>query len=780
VGYSPSFYTYPTQAMRQGDFSGISNIPTLYDPSTTTLVDGTYTRTAFEGNVISPIDKVGAAIDTYYPQPQTSALYNNYFVNDKDPATTTWYNFKVDYNISAKQRIMYSGMVTGSYTVQNAPANPIGTLDIWGPMAPTMQLTHTYTITPSLINEFRIAYNRGAVYNWGPDFQHGYPAKLGLNNAVVDAFPNISVSGVVSPSGIGTAPANGLWQNNGALTDTVDWIKGKHAIKMGGEFDRWQVNQDPFDFVDSGNFSFDGEFTDGPNPTNPTSAGLGYADLLLGLPNTWNVLSGPETGGRTWNTQLFIQDSYKVRPNLTLNYGVRYLSQQGWTEEHNHIAQFDPTLTNAATGTLGAVWFGGADGRTMVQASKHAVFVPRLGFAWSPRSAWTVRGAYGIYTFPWGDQNYFGSGQGEDGWFVQGTQTSTDNVTPIFTMTQGPPLPVYPPSNPLTAPNSLLNGQNLLYNPYHIPMSYMQQWHLGVQHEIAGFLFDASYVGSRFVHLGYGADINQVPEDKLAPGNAQLLRPYPQFSTISGVTFNGWSNYNALQVAVRKPFSHGFSLLVNYAYAHSLDTGTGEGGNGMLRTEIWQNAYSPKSNYGNSVSDIRHNFNGAFVYQLPFGKGRQFVNNNAVADGIIGGWQASGIFMVHSGEPFTPTVGTANLSGAISGSWYPNRLANGSISNPTIQQWFNPTAFAAPAAYTFGDSARNILYGPGYANLNFNLAKTFNLVEKVKLQIRADAINIFNHANFGQPNASIGTAGAGVVSSADAGRTIQLGAILRF
>src|SRR5208282_4852485 len=105
-------------------------------------------------------------------------------------------------------------------------------------------------------------------------------------------------------------------------------------------------------------------------------------------------------------------------------------------------------------------------------------------------------------------------------------------------------------------------------------------------------------------HLGYGTDINQVPESKLAPGNAQLLRPYPQFSGISGVTFNGWSNYNALQFGVRKQFSHGYSILVNYAYAHSLDTGTGEGGNGMLRTEIWQNGESPRSNYGNSVSDI--------------------------------------------------------------------------------------------------------------------------------------------------------------------------------
>ena len=495
-----------------------------------------------------------------------------------------------------------------------------------------------------------MSYYRGAVYNWGPDFQKGYPGKLGLNNAVSDAFPNISVSGAVSPSGLGTAPSNGLWQNNFTLTDTIDWIKGKHAIKMGGEFDKWQVNQDPFDFVDAGNFSFNGIFT--RNPADATSTGLGYADLLLGLPNSWNVLSGPITGGRVWNLQLFIQDSYKIKPNLTLNLGLRYLNQEGWTEEHNHIAQFDPNLTNAATGTAGAVWFGGADGRTSVQAPQHAVFVPRVGVAWSPKSTWTVRGAYGLYSFPWGDQNYFGSGQGEDGWFIQGTQTSTDNVTPIFSMTQGPPSPVYPPSNPITAPNSLLNGQNLLYNPYHVPITYMGQWHFGVQHQIAGFLIDVAYVGSHLYNLGFGADINQVPESKLAAGNAQLLRPYPQFSAISGVTFNGRSGYNALQVGVKRPMGHGFSMLLNYAYGHSLDTGTGEGGNGMLRTEIWQNAYNPQANYGNSVSDIRNLFNGAIVYQLPFGKGHAYLNNSGVADAIH--WGMASLNHLHG--PFRGAV----------------------------------------------------------------------------------------------------------------------------
>lgn len=131
VAYSPSFYTYPTASMREGNFSG-GGFPTLYDPSTTTLNGGVYTRTAFNGNIISPIDAVSAAIDKYYPMPQTSALYNNYFVNDKDPETSTWYNFKVDYNISQKQRLVFSGQVEKDFTVQNAPDAPINVLDIWG------------------------------------------------------------------------------------------------------------------------------------------------------------------------------------------------------------------------------------------------------------------------------------------------------------------------------------------------------------------------------------------------------------------------------------------------------------------------------------------------------------------------------------------------------------------------------------------------------------------------------------------------------------------------
>ena len=245
----------------------------------------------------------------------------------------------------------------------------------------TGQLTDTYTISSTLVNEFRLADNHGRVHNWGPDFNAGFPQKIGLKNAVVDAFPNINIGGVVSPSGLGTAPSNALYQNSLVASDTLSWIKGKHAIKLGGEFDKWNVNQAPFLFVQLGTFAFSGIFT--RNRTDPSSVGLGYADFLLGLPQTWSVQTGPMTGGRVYNLQLFAQDSYKVRPNLTLNYGIRYQYQSGWTEKHNQIAQFDPTITNPATNTLGAVWFGGANGRTQVQKTHPAVFVPRVGL-WSP------------------------------------------------------------------------------------------------------------------------------------------------------------------------------------------------------------------------------------------------------------------------------------------------------------------------------------------------------------------------------------------------------------
>ena len=228
--------------------------------------------------------------------------------------------------------------------------------------------------------------------------------------------------------------------------------------------------------------------------------------------------------------------------------------------------------------------------------------------------------------------------------------------------------------------------------------------------------------------------------------------------------------------------------------------------------EIYQNAYDPLMNYGPSNFDIRHMFKGDLVYQLPFGKGKAFLNRGGIVDAILGGWQASTLFVLQTGKPFTPVVGIANSSGALStnggAQWYPNLIGNPNVSHQTIQQWFNACtlmpdgttqpngctnpAWAIPAAGTFGSIARNILRGPGLVGVDFSLAKSFRLPirETGQLQIRIDAQNVINRPNFNLPNQSVVTASAGIINSTTddfnttnnsyGARQIQLGARLSF
>jgi hypothetical protein len=507
---------------------------------------------------------------------------------------------------------------------------------------------------------------------------------------------------------------------------------------------------------------------------------LGYADFLIGKPDTWSVSNAPETGLRDWNVQAFVQDDYKIRRNLTLNFGVRYQLQSGWVEQYNRQSSFDPGLVNPATGTLGALWFAGMDGRRVLQKTVPDFFAPRLGFAWSPRPSWSVRGGFGMFANMWGANSYT-SGTGT-GWAVQGYKTSTDLVTPIFTLSQGPPAALQP--NPQSLTPSLLNGQSISYFPYNTPMSYVEEWNFDIQHDIGqGLLLDLAYVGSKSVHLGFGTDINQVPASLLGPGDAQSRRPYPQYAGISASVFDGVSFYNSLQLTARKRFANGLSFQANYTYAKALDTGTGSGWGGITSLDTWQIANDWKANYGPSAIDVRHLLNGSFVYDLPVGKGRRFVDRGGIVDAVIGGWQISSTFQFHTGLPFTPVMGSADLSGSLAGFWRPNRIGNGSLANPSVQEWFNTADFVQPTPYTFGNSGRDILYGPGFQEVNVSLAKAFRLTflgEAARIQIRADSYDLLNHPNFGMPNASIGSATQGTITTALTNRNIQLGARLTF
>ncbi|HUY85945.1 MAG TPA: hypothetical protein VMU77_02425, partial [Acidimicrobiales bacterium] len=263
----------------------------------------------------------------------------------------------------------------------------------------------------------------------------------------------------------------------------------------------------------------------------------------------------------------------------------------------------------------------------------------------------------------------------------------------------------------------------------------------------------------------------------------QPYRPFPQFTGITLRSYGGWSNYNALQIQVKKNFSHGLWLESNYTWSHALDTNTQGGWSGPESN--FQIAQDPAALYGNSLVDQRHAWNGSFIYQLPFGKGKYFLNKGGILNGFLGGWQVSNMWTVLTGEPFTPRWGGQNLDFSGSGTWFPNRVCSGAISNPTIQEWFNPGCFPSAAPGTYGNSGRNILYGPGYFNMDSSLAKSFaipQLGEQGLLQIRVDATDVLNHPNFGFPNAGVTPAptAAGTITSALSQRNLQLGARLVF
>jgi hypothetical protein len=239
--------------------------------------------------------------------------------------------------------------------------------------------------------------------------------------------------------------------------------------------------------------------------------------------------------------------------------------------------------------------------------------------------------------------------------------------------------------------------------------------------------------------------------------------PNPVFNSISAQIYDGYSNYNALQLRLQKRMSYGLNFQLNYAWSKSLDTGTGNGhGSGI---DIYQNAYSPSANYGLSDFNSTNTLVGQVAYELPFGRGRRYAMHGA-ADQIAGGWRVSSLFQWHGGVPFTPVIQGSTIASALDpglspsfnagSTLYPELVGNPKVSSPSHAEWFNPAAFANPAPGTFGDSGRNTLFGPGFANVNFSLAKEFSIREFLKLEIRADMFNVFNHINWANPDANVG------------------------
>jgi hypothetical protein len=291
----------------------------------------------------------------------------------------------------------------------------------------------------------------------------------------------------------------------------------------------------------------------------------------------------------------------------------------------------------------------------------------------------------------------------------------------------------------------------------------------------------------------YGSDLNQVPEADLTEPNPASYRPYP-FGTISGNRTNGTSNYHSLQAVITQRTKSGLFFSANYTWSKFLDDQDTGGWNLIAGNEVYQNAYDPASNYGPSNFDIRQSLKGQVVYQLPFGKGRTFLNNNPVLDEAIGGWELSGTMILSTGNPFNPAMNRNNSNAQSDNSQeqFPNLIGdptkgNGARTwgpNPTgpgtVLTWFNTAALGDPGAGHFGNMHRNSIYGPDLKTANADIHKVFPVWENVKVDVSINATNFLNHPSFGLPLAQYGNSFPWISSTSVGGRSLEYIVKLKF
>jgi len=836
--------TVPTMAMRNGDFSTLdaSNnplFPTIYDSSSCVMPCA---RTPLNGganiiNLATQGDPVALAILNYIPKPtdiNDTHLINNFSAVVSTPSLGQWYVGKIDYNLSSRHRL--SGAIN-EYPV-TLTFNPDALCGLGfantsydcaistpGNRNQEARVTETWTVSPTVINEFRIGAMREHDQYAGGAYGKGFLQKLGIepqygSNAPADAFPNIQVDAGTSLGGgnslyIGTGPHANLVEDMYNASDVVTLIRGKHSIKIGGELDRMFQHDTTWGDSSSGNFEFNGVDTKSGTSADPRTGsatnGVPFADFLLGGTYGWFIFNGEPTNAATWLSSGFVNDDFKVTKRLTLNVGLRYQHQTGWAVADGRFANFNPNLANptswlpatfGCSPCNGAMQYGQINGHNTLEPSTNA-WAPRLGFAWSPWNTWSFRASYGVFEMFRNSETYardnYPANLGE-GFNPQGSFGFSSNNAAFALQTGPPPNSVFFPTAATLTPDAL-NGQTVAYYPPSIPQTYTQQLLLSIQHELPGrHLFDVSYVHSHASHLQFTSDLNQVPASKFSdPANVggqsfNPDRPYPWFNSILIHDFTGWSNYNALQLRLVKRLSYGLSYQLNYAWSKSLDTGSGGGHASTVST--WQIPRDPQANYGLSDFDATHNFNGSITYDLPIGEDKM-VPVHGVLNQVVGGWRLSTIFTARSGTPITvfmnlPFDFTGSNTCSCGFGPRPNRTGSGKLSNASIDQWFDLSAFSDPTnggtTPSLGDSGRGILRGPRQVDTDLSLSKTFRVTERVRLEARADSYNIFNHPQFNNPSSTItftpsGPTGAGQITSANAfgpGRIIQLGGRVTF
>jgi len=736
----------------------------------------------------SAINPVAKSLAALYPAPNYNNGGNNYFTDPKKSADQNNFDVRIDYNLSPKDSLF------GRLSYENQPTLTPGPFNSYldgGGFASGNQdntywsvaISETHLFKPTLINEFRFGYNHINSHRLPPYAYTNVSGQLGLIGVPyqpgIGGLPSISFTtdGLSSIGSSDFLPSIEK-QNSYVFTDNVTWVRGKNSLKFGTE-----IRSEEFTIFQPssprGDLTFGPDLTD--NPGAPGTGGEDFASFLLGLPDGGQIVNLHNVDYHRNIFAFFAQDDIQINSHLTVNVGLRYEMFRPITEANNQQGTFDFATdsligpkgqTAQLTPFLSTIIPVNATASRGLISPDDTDFAPRVGLAYTITDKLVLRAGYGIF---YGGQESGPFSNPSPGFnppfFVTQSFNSPCGPTPLFpnanlsdplncTVGYNPSAPVPTssainnfwtggyPANSLTDPNS-----PLLYSlDPNLRTPLVQQWHAGLQYQItSNTMLDVSYAGSHGQRLYAFYNGNQIP------GGVGADRPFPalnnQITPISTFRSNGFSNYNSLQASLERHFSKGLQFEISYTYAHALDDAS-SANLGSLNNGDFRDQTRPQWEYGNSDFDVRHRFVASYIYELPFGTGKQFGKNaSPFWNQVIGNWQFSGITSFSTGNYATVTD-PANPMGVDCGGTVSYNCARANvIGNPNGKHclpgtFFNTCAFASntgPAV--FGDAGRNIVRGPGLQEWDFSLFKIFPIREQMRLEFRAEFFNAFNHPN---------------------------------
>ncbi len=783
----------PLTAWRTGDFSQLrdasGNLIPIYDPATRVFdAAGNVTQapTAFPGNLIpaNRIDPVSRQLLDFYPLPLQEQTGSNYVNDEARTVNADQFTYRFDFieNDSSRWFFRHSTSHELGYDPFAIPDMGINTdTDVH-----QLVLANTRTFGTNKVNDLRVGYGYLKNAHISPRANNENVVKeLGINlpsdNPLYWGVPNIGITGL---SGLGEESDAPFINDDKTIqfVDNFSWIVGKHAYKFGGEI-RHVLYDQIGGVVTRGRFAFDGRYTQNPLLPAAQRGGAAMADFLLGTMNrSEGQVGAPIANFRSSYFALFFQDSWRLTNTVTVNYGLRWEYDQPFYDTNDAIVNIDfrwdnsaePVFVRAGTGDPyeGDPAFRLApdvqyvrDGRFGRGAYKSDFndFAPRLGIAWAITPKTVLRSGAGIY-------------------YVRDIGNAVfDTVRNApFTIRRDEPAESFRPNLSFQQPFARTGAPTfILANQYDEPSSYVAQWSFGFQRELAGTMSaEATYFGSAGVHLRRLMSYNN-PEPSQLP-NSNNARPFPKFGSIQVMSAPSHSSYHALYLKLQRRFSGGLSFLSSFAWGKSIDNGSG------IRTSDGD-SLTPSNNYdlelerGLSAFDFRRRWTTSWVWELPFGKDRRWMNTSTVADLALGGWQIGGILTLQDGFPFTVTCGPGNIQNG-GGACYPDatgvdwRLSGDERSRT---RWFNTDAFVdrdpANGPFRYGTVARNSLTGPGIVSVDASANKRFQFNESY-VEFRVEVFNLPNHPIWNQPGSQLRTPNFGVINSTRLdSRQIQLG-----